>query len=164
VSGSNGKTVQIWNVETGEQVKMLEGHSKYVRFVSFSQDGKRVVSESDGKTVQIWNVETGKQVKKLEGHSDYMRSIAFLHDGERIMSVSDDRTVQIWDVGTGEEDGHNHLLQIPITLSTQWLYSSVSGFQCWVPYSNVSACTSIPSSIVIGLKTGYFLIVKVLLQ
>jgi WD40 repeat protein len=147
---------------------MLEGHSDWVTSVAFSQDGKRVVSGSDDKTVQIWNVETGEQEKKMEGHSDYVRSVAFSHDGKRVVSGSDDKTVKIWNVQTGEEEkpvqGYNISLQTPLIRNKQWVYSSVSGSQCGVPYSNVSACTSSLPSIATGLETGYILIVKNVVQ
>jgi WD40 repeat protein len=95
-------------------------------------------------------------------------SVAFSQDGKRVVSGSGNQTVQIWNVETGEEErpvhGHNLFLQNPITFNKQWVYSSVSGAQCWVPYSNVSACTSSLSSIVIGLETGYILIAKDVVQ
>jgi WD40 repeat protein len=52
LSGSDDKTVQIWNVETGKEEIKLEGHSNLVTSVTFLQDG-RVVSASDDETVQI---------------------------------------------------------------------------------------------------------------
>ena len=38
----------------------LKGHSGYVRSVSFSPDGRRIVSGSEDKTVKVWNAETGQ--------------------------------------------------------------------------------------------------------
>ena len=61
MSGSDDKTVQIWNVETGSEEKILEGHSNWVNSVAFSHDGRRVVSGSDDNTVQTWNFETGEE-------------------------------------------------------------------------------------------------------
>jgi WD40 repeat protein len=45
-SGSYDYTVRIWNVESGECVRTLEGHSGEVSSVSFSPDGTRVASGS----------------------------------------------------------------------------------------------------------------------
>ncbi|KAF5367685.1 hypothetical protein D9758_009894 [Tetrapyrgos nigripes] len=104
VSQSDDKTIQIWNVETGEEEKKLEGHSGWVTSVAFSADGQRVVSGSFDKTIRIWNVETGEEEKKLEGHSDWVRSVAFSADGQRVVSGSHDKTIRIWNVETGEEE------------------------------------------------------------
>ena len=54
--------MKVWSVESGECVTTLEGHSSYVRSVSFSPDGKHVASGSDDKTVKVWSVESGECV------------------------------------------------------------------------------------------------------
>ena len=111
VSGSEDKTVRIWDASTGEEVQRLEGHSGEVSSVAFSMDGTRVVSGSDDKTVRIWDASTGEEVQKLEGHSGGVTSVAFSMDGTRVVSGSGDKTVRIWDASTGEEvqklEGHS---------------------------------------------------------
>ena len=52
VSGSWDKTVKVWNVETGELLDTLEGHSDMV--TSVAMDETRVVSGSRDKTVKVW--------------------------------------------------------------------------------------------------------------
>ena len=56
MSGSRDKTLRIWDVQSGQEVCKLEGHSSVVRSVSFSPDGRQVVSGSSDKTVRIWDV------------------------------------------------------------------------------------------------------------
>ena len=58
-SGSKDNTVKVWNVESGECVTTLKGHSDYVRSVSFSPDGASIVSGSWDNTVKVWSVESG---------------------------------------------------------------------------------------------------------
>ena len=55
-SGSDDKTLKVWDADTGQLAITLRGHSEYVRSVSFSPDGKRIVSGSYDKTVKIWNI------------------------------------------------------------------------------------------------------------
>ena len=38
-------------------LKTLKGHSKWVRSVAFSPDGKKIISSSWDKTVKIWGEE-----------------------------------------------------------------------------------------------------------
>ncbi|KAJ7261904.1 hypothetical protein C8J57DRAFT_1134154, partial [Mycena rebaudengoi] len=111
VSGSDDKTVRIWDATTGTEVTKMEGHSDWVNSVAFSPDGARIVSGSDDKTVRIWDAMTGTEVTKMEGHSNWVNSVAFSPDGARIVSGSADETVRIWDATTGTEvtkmEGHS---------------------------------------------------------
>ena len=51
----------------GRQVHTLTGHLAHVYSVSFSRDGKRVVSGSDDRLVKIWDTETGAEVRSFVG-------------------------------------------------------------------------------------------------
>ncbi|KAG2065506.1 WD40 repeat-like protein, partial [Suillus decipiens] len=98
VSGSDDKTVRLWDARTGEPVgEPLEGHTDWVRSVSLSLDGTRVVSGSDDKTVRLWDAATGRPVgQPLRGHTNSITSVSLSPDGTRIISCSYDGTVRVW--------------------------------------------------------------------
>jgi WD40 repeat protein len=54
-SGSEDKTVRIWNPHTEDLLYTFE-HSNAVNSLAFSPDGKTLVSGSDDKTIQVWRV------------------------------------------------------------------------------------------------------------
>ncbi|MFT5465712.1 MAG: WD40 repeat protein [Verrucomicrobiales bacterium] len=95
-SGSNDKTVRIWNPDSASQLAELKGHSDYVRSVAWSADGQRLASGSDDNTVRIWNPDSASQLAELKGHSSFVMSVAWSADGQRLASGSEDRTVRIW--------------------------------------------------------------------
>ena len=96
------KSIRSRNIQTGEEVS-LSGHTGSVTFVSFSPDGKRIVSASWDKTIRIWNAGTGEMVLgPLEGHTSAVYSALFSPDGRRIVSASGDDTIRIWNADTGE--------------------------------------------------------------
>ena len=68
--------IKLWDVETGECVATLKGHSDSVECVAVSPDGRRVVSGSHDNTLKVWNVATGNCVATLRGHSDVVRRAA----------------------------------------------------------------------------------------
>ncbi|KAJ3084979.1 hypothetical protein HK100_009206, partial [Physocladia obscura] len=61
VSGSNDKTVKIWDAQTDILQRALEGPRDMVTAVAISTDGQFVVSESCGfkdNSVKIWDAQT----------------------------------------------------------------------------------------------------------
>lgn len=100
---TGGESIPIWDVETGENIKTLEGHSGIITSAVFSPDGKRVVSASYDYTIRIWDVETGKELNVLENHTDVVDAVTFSPDGKYIASASTDNTIRIWNAEVGSQ-------------------------------------------------------------
>lgn len=109
------RTVRVWFLETGREIRKFEPKSGFVRAVAFSPDGSHVLSgtwnSADGGTLQYWDIETGELERRFYGHTDIISEVKFSADGLRILSGSWDRSLRIWDVNTGVElerfDGHH---------------------------------------------------------
>ncbi|KAK2595530.1 hypothetical protein QQS21_006758 [Conoideocrella luteorostrata] len=101
-SGSDDKTIKIWDAATGETQRTLAGHDDWINSVVFSPDGKLVASGSTDKTIKIWDAATGETQQTLAGHDDWVNSVAFSPDGKLVASGSIDKTIKIWDAATGE--------------------------------------------------------------
>lgn len=102
VSGSDDKTLILWNTKTGQCLKTLEGHTQRVWSVAFSPDGNTVASSSEDKTVRLWNIHTGECSHVLQKHTHWVRGVAFSPNGKILASGSSDRTVILWDAHTGK--------------------------------------------------------------
>ncbi|MEH2421607.1 MAG: caspase family protein [Nostoc sp.] len=78
----------------------LEGHSAEVLSVSFSPDGKTIVSAGNDKTAILWERD-GTKLRTLTGHTATVRSVSFSPDGQMIATASFDHTVKLWRTSDG---------------------------------------------------------------
>jgi WD40 repeat protein len=97
-SGSDDRTVRVWDLETGELLRTLEGHAWKVNAVAMSADGRLVCSASEDRTVKLWDLETGELLRTLQGHTESVRAVAMSGDGRRAFSASWDRTIRVWNL------------------------------------------------------------------
>ncbi|NJO40637.1 MAG: protein kinase [Cyanobacteria bacterium CRU_2_1] len=101
VSGSFDKTINFWNLQTGELIRTLSDHTDAVRAIAISPDGQILVSGSGDKTIKIWNFQTGELLHTLSEHAGPVWTVALSPDGQTLASGSYDGTIKIWDVNTG---------------------------------------------------------------
>ena len=103
LSGSDDKTLRLWETNTGREIRSFIGHWRPVTCIAFSPDGKFALSGSDDKTIRLWDVETGRSIRSFEKDSFSVSSIAFSPDGRLALSGSSYKTLKLWDVKTGRE-------------------------------------------------------------
>jgi WD40 repeat protein len=80
----------------------LQGHRSWVAAVSFSPDGKRLVSASADRTAITWLLPSGKPDQVLTGHRDYVSTIVGGAQGV-LVTGSYDGTVRLWRPGKTAE-------------------------------------------------------------
>jgi WD domain, G-beta repeat len=54
ISTSGDRALKAWGLETGRELRALEGQSDHVFGVAGSRDGRRVVSASSDHTLKVW--------------------------------------------------------------------------------------------------------------
>jgi WD40 repeat protein/serine/threonine protein kinase len=103
-SGSDDKTIKIWDFRTGVPLRSLEGHTGTVRGLAYSHDGRYLASCSQDSTVKLWDAQTGRIVRTLKGHTGAVPSLAFSDEGDRLASGDHRGSVKVWNVDTGQAE------------------------------------------------------------
>jgi GTPase SAR1 family protein len=92
----------LWEAETGQLLRVLEGHQDPVLSVAWSPQGLRLASGSADRAVRLWEAETGQLLRVLQGHQDAVRIVVWSPEGRRLGSGSADRTIRLWEAETGQ--------------------------------------------------------------
>ncbi len=115
VSGGSDNTLRVWDLESGQCLRILEGHSQGVNSVSVTPDGRRAVSGSWDKTLRVWDLESGQCLRTLEGHSQWVNSVSMTPDGRWAVSGGWDKTLRVWDLESGQRlrtlEGHTESVE-----------------------------------------------------
>jgi WD40 repeat protein len=100
---NNRGLVRIWDVATGKPLSRFEASKGAVMSLSWSADGKRIVTAGGrDKIVHLWEGTSGRELAAWQGHTADVRAVAFSPDGKLVASGSQDGTVRIWDSSTGK--------------------------------------------------------------
>lgn len=104
VIGVNRASVQIWDVNLGDRIGELAGHSEWGSTAAISPDDAYIFSagraepSAEGNvatTARIWNTETGALAVALVGYQKSVITAVFRPDGEELLT-SDGLYVYIW--------------------------------------------------------------------
>jgi WD40 repeat protein len=83
--------------------RTLTGHTKAVWDVTFSPDGRLLVTSGSDGTARMWDPATGEQLRVLAAHQDGVSGVAFSPDGNLLATAGADRTARVWDPVTGKQ-------------------------------------------------------------
>jgi WD40 repeat protein len=146
-SSSSDGWVAIWNPKTslvenvlkgvserrtsGETVKPGDFHGfmqtmkKGIKSVSWSPDGRWLVTGHTDDTVRLWDVRMQQEIGVFRGHKSQVESVSFCQEGKCVASGSLDGSVRLWEVRTRQEKavllGHTGGIR-----SVQWKGKSVA--------------------------------------
>jgi WD40 repeat protein len=102
-TASDDKSVKVWRVNDGRELRTLNGHTGTVTAVVFGPGGRWLASASEDKTVRLWDVTSGRLLHTLDGgHNGAIAGLCRSPDGRLLVSSGLFLPeICIWDPGAG---------------------------------------------------------------
>ena len=95
-----------------------------VRSISYSPDGRWLVSGSDDHSVIVWDSGSGQPVSSLGANLNYQTSVRWSADGQNLVTSGDDGLTRLW---RSSDAGLNLTLPGPLTTQVTENSSSPAG-------------------------------------
>jgi WD40 repeat protein len=100
VTAAESAVLQLWNLESGAEVRTFRGHSARANSVALT-DGGLLISGSDDHSVRVWDLDTASPLHVCNAHHGRVNSVACLSGGRFAVSASDDCDINVWDLTSG---------------------------------------------------------------
>ena len=107
VTGSDDKTLCLWDLKDGLVLKKMEGHSGMVRTVAVSRNNKLIASGDENGELIAWDGDTGEPLTiAIKAHSQPLTSLDISPDSAVLATVSYDNTIKLWRTDTWQIQGN----------------------------------------------------------
>jgi WD40 repeat protein len=81
-----GKPSVVFDIETGKRVSEFSGHPFGATDLTFSDDGKRVLSCGYDGTARLWDRNAGQELYIFRSHREFLWMAAFSPDGKWVLT------------------------------------------------------------------------------
>jgi WD40 repeat protein len=90
-TGSQDKTIRLWDAATGQQLAVLEGHTDAVSVIEFSPNGELLASGGKDGRIQFWDVAT-RTPKAISQGKTAIQCLTFAPGG-KLLAVGDEEGI-----------------------------------------------------------------------
>ncbi|MCG8651145.1 MAG: hypothetical protein MI861_15005, partial [Pirellulales bacterium] len=119
VTASYDRQLVWWDLTSGQQIRAVTAHDRWIRGLAAFPDGKRLVSVADDMRCRVWELETGDRLADFSDHAlqtphhypSMLYAVCVSPDGQRVVTGDRVGHVAIWDAATFEKVGE---LETPV--------------------------------------------------
>ena len=110
VSGGYDGRLIWWDLASRKQSRVVEAHTKWIRKVAASAEGKLIASVSDDMVCRLWDAD-GKMLRELRGHAEqtptHYPSMLFVctcsPDGRFVATADKLGHIVVWETASGKQ-------------------------------------------------------------
>ena len=111
VSGSEDRTLRLWQPHKAQLLTVLRGHQEGVNCLAMSTPWMElplsaqqlIVSGSSDQTIRLWDGQQGTELRILKGHTGRVTVLALHPSGMILASGGSDQVIKLWDLAKGTE-------------------------------------------------------------
>uniref|UniRef100_H2YZH9 Pleiotropic regulator 1 n=1 Tax=Ciona savignyi TaxID=51511 RepID=H2YZH9_CIOSA len=100
VTGSNDRTIKIWDLASGKLKLSLTGHISSVRGLAVSDRNPYLFSCGEDKMVKCWDLEQNKVVRHYHGHLSACYALDLHPTIDVLVTCGRDSSARVWDMRT----------------------------------------------------------------
>ncbi|GKY91870.1 hypothetical protein MPSEU_000158600 [Mayamaea pseudoterrestris] len=90
---------RLWDLETGQQLLLQDGHLRECYGIGMHSDGSLVATTDFSGVTHLWDLRTGKSIHHFMGHAKRVLQTQFHPvNGFQLATAGDDGTFKIWDL------------------------------------------------------------------
>jgi WD40 repeat protein len=95
--------IRIWDVQSGKELRRIEGEKRGHQALAFSPNGKILVGGAYPAGMRSWDIATGQEIRRIAAKdAGFYDGIFFLPDGKTVIA-GDRPSIHWWDISTGRE-------------------------------------------------------------
>ena len=95
--------IHVWNATTGNHLFTLTGHTRWIKALAFSPDGKTLASGDESRTIKLWNMDTATSHATFKA-PDGFYALSFAPNGKLLASGGHGGSIRLWNA-TAKQQG-----------------------------------------------------------
>jgi WD40 repeat protein len=97
VTGSYEGILQVWDSETGHELRTQRAHKSAINCCCYSPDGSRLLTASGDRRIKLWDARSFAELAMLVRGPNDVNSCAYSPDGSRFVAGLDDGSLIVLD-------------------------------------------------------------------
>jgi WD40 repeat protein/transcriptional regulator with XRE-family HTH domain len=101
-AGQGRDQLFIWEVASGQRLRVLDDPNQVVYGVAWGADGERLVSAGNDGALRWWETQSGRCIMARQGHDGPVAALRTSPGGRLLASCGADGAIQLWEFASGK--------------------------------------------------------------
>ena len=108
LSGSNLELVYYWDLLTGKELGLFDGHETTVSSVCFASNGEYAISIDLYSNMILWETATLREILRMKCPCEYGANIVSSPDGKNVIIYGNDNAFEIWEINLNRDSSKKY--------------------------------------------------------